>query len=415
MRPARPIFLRIAIAGAVALLPSTVFGQLPPTYTQFLRDPLPDYQLTPNDLPNLGRLVVLEATSMYIHAREELYDSPAGRQLIGEIADVWIAADAFTAAVSFDPGDARIAEAGMLALPDLLGAYERLRETMQIVPGRAQVTAWNFRGMSRVMAVISPIVREASDELAAAETPLPAPGDPADLRRRSAALSSAIESLSGSLARTPGGSNLPGRLKDRLGLLGRLARGFGSVLAEGPDERDAASSFRPLRSLATGIDQEISKTRPPASIRDGWRNVLTQVDELAEMFQLPREIIVAPPPNQPIPADEASVTAIDQALREMDPMINSSTTVVARQAAPASVADDLRRLRMRLLVLRQQLVGREPSWRIIRSTGDVETARRRLGDRLNQPLGQGGMTAKQLLKDVDEVIARARHHLSGGH
>ena len=60
---------------------------------------------------------------MFVHARDELYDSPAGRRLLDDIGDLWIAADAFTAAVSFDSIDARRVEAGLLTLPDLDGGF----------------------------------------------------------------------------------------------------------------------------------------------------------------------------------------------------------------------------------------------------------------------------------------------------
>jgi hypothetical protein len=385
---------------------------LPPTYEEFTRDPLPNYQLTPNDLRNLGRLVVLEATSMYVHASDELYDSPAGRQLIDDITGVWIAADAFTAAVWFDPGDPRIAEAGMLSLPDLQAAYERLRATMQIVPGRAQVTALNFRNMSRVMSVIGPIIREASAELAAVEAPVTS-SEEADLGNRSAALTSAIESLSKTLAQVPEGSNLPGRLKDQIKLLGQLARGFDSVLGEGPDDRDAAAAFRPLRTLATRTDGEISNSRFPAAIRDGWSNVRSQVDELADVFQLPREIAVSPPPHEQATADEATIKAIDQALRDLVPTSVPGAAATANLVAPAAVADDARGLRMRLLLLRQQLLGREANWRIARSARGVEAARRRLGDRLNLPTREKGPYAQEKLRKVDEAVALVRNHLSG--
>jgi hypothetical protein len=414
MRPALCIFLQFAIAGALALLlPSSSFGQLPPTYEEFTRDPLPNYQLTPNDLPNLGRLVVLEATSMYVHASDELFDSPAGRQLIDDIAGVWIAADAFTAAVWFDPADPRIAEAGMLSLPDLQAAFERLRATMQIVPGRAQVTAQNFRNMSRIMAVIGPILREASDAQAAVEPPLPTPGDPADLRDRSAALSSAIQSMSGPTERDGAGIDLPVRLKGQLELLDRLARGFSAVLADEPDERDAVSSFRPVRTLATAIDTDVSRSGYPAAIRDRWKNVQSRVDELAGIFQLPRTIVVAPPEDLQVPADEASVKAIDHALREIEPLLLVNAAAPSSQTARDDVADGARRLRTRLLVLSQQLVGREASGRVARSAGGVETARRRLGDRVNQPREERGLKAAERLKSVDDAVAQVRSRLTG--
>src|SRR4051812_23107917 len=188
-RSSRPVLVavRLPIAGLLLIVLTAAPhspGQTAPTYPELFREPLPNLQLTPADLPNLGRLVSLEATSMYVHARDELYDSPAGRRLLDDIGNVWVAADAFTAAVSFDSIDSRRVEAGMLALPDLMAAFGQLRESVNAIPGRSFTTVGNFWDMSRVIAVLGPILREASRNLEAAGPLPPLPGDLADLQLR---------------------------------------------------------------------------------------------------------------------------------------------------------------------------------------------------------------------------------------
>src|SRR3954464_7077784 len=105
--------------GATLFLGSTTLAQSP-AYPELFRDPPRASDVTTADLPNLGRLVVLTATSMFVHAREELYDSPGGRRLLDQVGDLWIAADAFTAAVSFESLETPRIQAGLLSLPDLL-------------------------------------------------------------------------------------------------------------------------------------------------------------------------------------------------------------------------------------------------------------------------------------------------------
>ncbi len=132
-RSSRPVpaAVRLSIAGLLLIVltaaPNSP-GQTAPTYPELFREPLPNLRLTPADLPNLGRLVSLEATSMFIHARDELYDSPAGTRLLEDIGALWVAADAFTAAVSFDSVDARRVEAGLLAYPTCGGLRPASRE-----------------------------------------------------------------------------------------------------------------------------------------------------------------------------------------------------------------------------------------------------------------------------------------------
>jgi len=70
-------------------LPSPVLGQTPPAYPELYRDPPRTDQLTPADLPNLGRQVILEATSMFVHARTELADSPESFRLLDPIMTLW--------------------------------------------------------------------------------------------------------------------------------------------------------------------------------------------------------------------------------------------------------------------------------------------------------------------------------------
>ena len=110
-----PIVLLLGIDGRFQALAS---AQTPPGYTELFEDPPRTDQLTQADLPNLGRLVVLEATSMFVHARSDLYGSP-------ECTSCWPistrsgAADAFVAAVSGNPSQAQEIEAGRLVFPDL--------------------------------------------------------------------------------------------------------------------------------------------------------------------------------------------------------------------------------------------------------------------------------------------------------
>jgi hypothetical protein len=411
-----PGAVRLSIAGLLlALLTSAPHspGQLAPTYPELFGEPLPSLSLTPADLPNLGRLVVLEATSMFVHARQELYESPSGGRLVEDISALWVAADAFTAAVSFDSVDARRVEAGLLALPDLLAAYGRLRESVDTIPGRAYLTVRNFWDMSRVVAVLGPILREASRDLEAAGPLPPLPGDLGDLRLRSRSLATAIELMIRKLAEYQPGNELSSLLKDQLEVLRRLERGFEDVLSGQPDDRDSVSAFRPLRSLSTTINQAISRSRGPETVRNEWKNVQAQVDEIAELFRLPREIVVSVSPKAEPPPDAGILAALDGALLETESLRTEGLSTAPLLAPVPAVEADARTFRTRLLVLRQQVLGREPNTRIARSLDDVENASRRLHDRINQPGGTRASSRASSLKRIDEAVALVRRLLGG--
>ena len=117
---------------AIGTLPAR--GQTPPGYNALFQDSPRTDQLTQADLPNLGRLVVLEATSMFVHARSDLADSTESSFLLNEITTVWQAADAFVAAMSYYPTEAERLDAGRLAFPSLEVAFDRLRDTIGRFP-----------------------------------------------------------------------------------------------------------------------------------------------------------------------------------------------------------------------------------------------------------------------------------------
>src|SRR4051812_44043837 len=86
-------FLAIGLAGR-----GPVGAQTAPAYPELYREPARTDELTPADLPNLGRQVVLEATSMFVHVRSELSDSPEAFRLLDQIRVLWSEASAFTSA-----------------------------------------------------------------------------------------------------------------------------------------------------------------------------------------------------------------------------------------------------------------------------------------------------------------------------
>ncbi len=135
-------------------------GQTAPGYQELFQDPARTDQLTQADLPNMGRLVVLEATSMFVHARSELRDSPDSYRLLDEITTLWSAADAFTAAVSFYPLESQRIQAGRLTFPELEEAFYRVKRTLGTLPGMATRTLENFVNMYRVVAVIGPLLEQ---------------------------------------------------------------------------------------------------------------------------------------------------------------------------------------------------------------------------------------------------------------
>ena len=148
----------------LSLFPLSPFArsQTPPGYQALFRDPPRTGDLTPADLPNLGRQVTLEAISMYVHVRAEMRNSPASYRLLAEIITLWNAADDFTAAVSSYPLETQGIEAGRLTFPQLEAAFYQVKDTQGSLPHMGARTAENLADMSRVMAVIGPLLELAA-------------------------------------------------------------------------------------------------------------------------------------------------------------------------------------------------------------------------------------------------------------
>jgi hypothetical protein len=402
-----------AVLGAFAVLaplPSAPC-QTPPAYPQLFQDPPRTDQLTQADLPNLGRLVVLEATSMFVHARTELADSPASYRLLEQITTLWNAADAFTAAVSYYPLESQGIEAGRLTFPDLEAAFDQVRATLGTLPGIAPQSAVNLVNMSRAVAVIGPLLRQNPPGLAEAAATDQRAQEAALLTNQARELSSAIATLENQL--TAGGRKATSdRLDREIDVLAQLAQGFERIVDGQADERDLISSFRPIRSRAQRIDRELQLGGLADAGRNLWRSIEQQIDGLAARFQLPREIVPHPAREDSPSLDPTIAAPIDQALREIDTLVNPSPAGATRPPQRGLIQADARRLQTRLYLLRQYLLGQGPQTQTTQALGDLEMAWRQLNDRISRP-GQGDLDPmRKLSQSLDETIARTRDQLS---
>jgi hypothetical protein len=131
----RPVFNLIVGLCVILSVITTARAQTAPAYPELFNDPPQYSQLTQADLPNLARQVVLETTSMFVHARTELYDSTAGSALLNQINLLWNTAAAFDASVSSNPTDRRTTDAGRLVFPDVQAAFGQIQDSMTRVPG----------------------------------------------------------------------------------------------------------------------------------------------------------------------------------------------------------------------------------------------------------------------------------------
>ena len=245
-------------------------GQTAPGYSELFQDPARTDQLTRADLPNMGRLVVLEATSMFVHARSELRDSPDSYLLLDEITTLWNAADAFTAAVSFYPLESQRIQAGRLTFPDLEEAFYQVRNTLGTMPGIATRTAENFVDMSSVIAVIGPLLEQTPPGPLMVEDPREF--DPVVITNQARELSSAIVPLKTHVKAETGGGVKLETLDREIDVLEKLIQGFERISSGGANERDLVASFRPVRARAQRINRELQRVNLGGAGLSLWRH-----------------------------------------------------------------------------------------------------------------------------------------------
>ena len=234
---------------------------------------------------------------MFVHARSELSDSPEAFRLLDQIRALWNEADAFTAAVSTGPSSRQAMEAGALVLPDLEEAFDRVRGTFGVLPGGAPRTAVNFQAMSRTMAVLRPLVSEGLRQTA---TSLVTPAgsrqrELALLRAEARGIARAVQALRSARTGTGDRTGLSPELDRDFEVLAQLALGLERIAVPWSDDRDIASSVRPLRSQAEWIDFEARSGRFPSMARGYWRSIRGRIDAIADDYQLPRDVVVSSP------------------------------------------------------------------------------------------------------------------------
>jgi hypothetical protein len=381
-----------------------------PAYPELFQDPMRTDLITPADLPNLGRLVTLEATSMFVHARSELYNSPDSYRLLDDIVALWNAADAFTAAVFYDPVDSQSIQAGRLTFPQLDTAYYQVRRTLGILPGRAPRTAVDFVNLSRVMAVIGPLLQQSPPGPLVVEDPREF--DQAAISNQARELASTFAPLKTYVESETGRGIKLETLVREIDLLAELIQGFERITSGAASDREIIESFRPILSRARRINRDLARVNLGAPGLSLWRAVQQQISDLEMRFQIPREIVPGRTRELAGGADTGVVDSLDRAIRDLDGLGDKIASINPQLPQRDQVQAAPRNLTTRLLLVRQYLLGQAPRERLNQALADLELSWRQLQDRLANPALRNLEILPTLKRDIDEMIARTREQTS---
>ncbi len=385
-------------------------AQTPPTYPELFVNPPETEQLTQADLPNLSRIVVLESIAMFSNVTSELYEIRENSGLQNLIRDLWYAADQFNAAVSLYPTNAERVAAGRLTFPDVAAAFDQIRGTLGRMPGTAPRTAVNFSNLSRVIAVIGPLLDQAPPSSITGTTNGEEPVGLDASRVQAQEIARELAALQEKLKKSP--APLAFReVEPQLAMLAQLIQGFGRVVQGEPGEREAASAFRPIRSRSDEVHRAILRSDLPVALKNQWRAVHNMIDDAAESFELPRQIVGRRHAITAGASAAQNTTSTSAIIRQVDSTIDRLSREAPRLPTDSALAADVHELQLRLVVLRQQVLGGEPAPRVRQAFSEVETARRLLAER-SRPIVRGRPQANDSLnRDVEAAIAQLRGQL----
>ena len=113
------------------------------------------------------------------------------------------------------------------------------------------------------------------------------------------------------------------------------------------------------------------------------------IDDAAESFELPRQIVVRRHAITAGASAAQETTSTGAIIRQIDSTVDRLSREAARLPADSALAADLHELQIRLVVLRQQVLGGEPAPRVRQAFSEVETARRLLASVAGQSSGAG--------------------------
>jgi hypothetical protein len=390
-----------------AWAPAQAWAQTPPSYSELFQDPPQYNQLTQDDLPNLGRLVALEATSMFVHVRSDLGTTAESYALLNEITTVWHAADAFVAATSYFPTEVQRIQAGRLVFPTLQAAFFQLRDSLGRFPGSSMQATLNLMYMSRSMAVIGPLLGENPPGTVATVSAVPARPTLSTVRELARELLPLVQSLRGEVAsRAPASAS---ELDRDLDVLKDLVVGLDWIAYGGATEPEVVASIRPLGTLAQRIDPRMQRPGLIQPMYSQWSAIKQRIAGLTAQFQLPREIV--PLAAQVVRAvDPARVTPINEAVNEIIALLERPSQTAT--AGGDRVVADLHRLRTRLFLLRQFVLGQSPELRVSRAIQDVESAARQLEADAYARHFEPRDKVDGLVRKVQEVVAKVREGTS---
>jgi hypothetical protein len=372
--------LVIAVAMGVAAGETPSFGQYVnrrSSYEQRLLRGLDTSTASrPEDLPELSRLLLLEAISMREHVRRELRGTLAGVRLLEKSDAVLQAATVFDDVAAAMAAGEPLGATPQAALADLEGATAEVRADLGAVPGIARLAAFRLDRVTSLLGEIRPRVGSAA--------PVAAANTSRDVReefRPAARL--LVEQLDDLLGLLPSSDLRPG-----VEQLRALANGFERLLTGRPSLDDLQAAFRPVRLQALPVNAFVLSRAVPVEVRTRWRAIQDGIDRLSERFGFPRVIVLTTASPTPRPPSPEAIARIDSAVAEIEAFLAEIAPDPVLLPDKVRVEDEAQHLRTLLLRYRQNLLAGLSTPQLPPTPGDLVGVSRQLAARVQTSLAR---------------------------
>jgi hypothetical protein len=338
-------------------------------------------QYQPDDLPRLARLTILESIAMLQSIRADDPASPVGRQLEGEIGALWDAADVFYENLGAPPDDLAAFARSQEQLSDVGTAFRQVESLLGNLPGLSGRAAAHLRDISRLLAATNSVMDAAQRDLI---RPAPAArAQPSERELLQNQVRLVIEDLANLIRQTDevrrGQSGRDAVIEDLRRLL-ELVRGFDRVVSVATQTREVAESFRPASRLMNRLDSSMGGRNWPPAIRQQWRVRRERMKTITDDLGRAKGNSPAAPARPPAPVNRGLVAQIDRTVLALDELLSARRERLRKADEGMRFQDDVRQLRLSLLLLRQRALANESTDRLSQSLRDIEARYRQLGD-----------------------------------
>jgi hypothetical protein len=253
-------------------------------------------QFQPDDLPNLARLVVLESIAMLVDVRTDLADTPFGNRLGADITDLSETSEMFYESIS-SPQD-------LADTPHSLELYESVQENFRHVelalgefPGLSNQAADHLRHVTRLMSVVTPVMRDLQSNLPATiSVPLDGSNELDSLRRQTRLLANDLVRMIISASKPSAKRAGPDSVLVVLEGLSDQVQGFERTLSLRPSIVDIEASIHALRRRFWRVETTIVERDRPADLRSAWQSLRERMNAISDDFGMPRVINLGTPP-----------------------------------------------------------------------------------------------------------------------